>query len=554
MQGGGNITGKFDPSALERGAKALKELDTSPNASKAFEITKLAEQTKQRELQAEIERQHAQRAQMQIQRSQMEAEEKRRTIDHQNEQKRRTAEYKAKLDSELYQSKLEEQQKQIDQQLQRQHEQFLRHEDMRKKTDMELESVKRRTMEEQAKLDRETAVARAKAEAQGRIEQERENIEVRLREMRARMAEERKTRLEQISAIFTGLGSGSKALLEDQSKMVTLVGGLTALAVGVYGARAATRLAGNLLERSLMRPPLVRDTSRWTFSRQNMGAKSWRWPWSSKAPTIFEKIVLEDELSERLQWTTNSLVNARKNGTPYRHLLLHGPPGTGKTLFARTLSKQSGLDYAIMSGGDVGPLGKDAVHELNKLFTWANSSRKGLILFIDEADAFLRTGRGSEGGAMSEEARNVLSAFLHHTGTESDKFVVVLATNVRDILDRAVLDRVDESFEFPLPSLEGRKRMLKMFMDEHLHKPTRKGRLVEVDPAIDDAKIAEIAEKTDGFSGRQLAKLVLAYQAAVFGSGTTKLTVGLADAVLNYKLRTRDEEAKQLADGHAGYQ
>lgn len=72
---------------------------------------------------------------------------------------------------------------------------------------------------------------------------------------------------------------------------------------------------------------------------------------------------------------------------PHRHLLLHGPPGTGKTLFARTLARQSGahlringyqwipipvgyhffcllcsgLDYAIMSGGDVGPLGKDAV-------------------------------------------------------------------------------------------------------------------------------------------------------------------------------------------------
>lgn len=58
-------------------------------------------------------------------------------------------------------------------------------------------------------------------------------------------------------------------------------------------------------------------------------------------------------------------------------MLLHGPPGTGKTLFARTLAKQSGMDYAIMSGGDVGPLGKDAVEEVNKLFDWANKSKKG---------------------------------------------------------------------------------------------------------------------------------------------------------------------------------
>lgn len=72
-----SITGKFDPTALERGAKvgffsplgllcqALRELDTSPNAAKAwppfacsdglpeaFELTKLAEQTKQKAFKA----------------------------------------------------------------------------------------------------------------------------------------------------------------------------------------------------------------------------------------------------------------------------------------------------------------------------------------------------------------------------------------------------------------------------------------------------------------------------------------------------------------------
>lgn len=272
-----------------------------------------------------------------------------------------------------------------------------------------------------------------------------------------------------------------------------------------------------------------------------------------KEGELMEKIVLEENLSERLQWTTNSLVNAKKNGTPFRHMVIHGPPGTGKTLFARTLSKQSGLDYAIMSGGDVGPLGKDAVHELNKLFSWANSSRHGLILFIDEADAFLRTGRGSESGTMSEEARNVLSAFLHHTGTESDKFVVVLATNIREILDRAVLDRIDENFEFPLPELLERRRMLTMFMDEHIHKPTQRGKVIEVDENLNDEFIDDVARRTEGFSGRQLAKLVVAYQAAVFGSGTSRLTVGLAETVLRYKLVHREEEAAQAATGNADY-
>lgn len=46
---------KVDPTALERGAKALKQLDSSPNAARAFEVIKLQEMTKQKELQKEME-------------------------------------------------------------------------------------------------------------------------------------------------------------------------------------------------------------------------------------------------------------------------------------------------------------------------------------------------------------------------------------------------------------------------------------------------------------------------------------------------------------------
>lgn len=48
-----------------------------------------------------------------------------------------------------------------------------------------------------------------------------------------------------------------------------------------------------------------------------------------------------------------------------------GPPGTGKTLFAKGLARHSGLEYAIMTGGDIAPLGRDAVTEMHKVFDWA---------------------------------------------------------------------------------------------------------------------------------------------------------------------------------------
>jgi hypothetical protein len=70
------------------------------------------------------------------------------------------------------------------------------------------------------------------------------------------------------------------------------------------------------------------------------------------------------------------------------------------------------MDYAILSGGDVAPLGGGAVTQLHQTFDWAERSRRGLLLFIDEADAFL----GRRNDAMSEGLRGALNALLFRTG------------------------------------------------------------------------------------------------------------------------------------------
>ena len=49
------------------------------------------------------------------------------------------------------------------------------------------------------------------------------------------------------------------------------------------------------------------------------------------------------------------------------------------------------MDYAILTGSDIAPLGPQAVHEIHKVFDWANTSDRGILIFIDEADAFFRS-------------------------------------------------------------------------------------------------------------------------------------------------------------------
>lgn len=59
--------------------------------------------------------------------------------------------------------------------------------------------------------------------------------------------------------------------------------------------------------------------------------------------------------------------------------------------------------------------------QLHEMFDWSERSRKGLLLFIDEADAFL--GRRSD--EMSEGLRGALNALLFRTGDQSRDFMVV---------------------------------------------------------------------------------------------------------------------------------
>ncbi|KDD71649.1 hypothetical protein H632_c4628p0 [Helicosporidium sp. ATCC 50920] len=232
-------------------------------------------------------------------------------------------------------------------------------------------------------------------------------------------------------------------------------------------------------------------------------------------------------------------------------MLFYGPPGTGKTMAAKRLARTSGLDYAILSGGDVAPLGGGAVTQLHELFDWAERSRRGLLLFVDEADAFL----AKRGAGMSEGMRGALNATLFRTGDQSRDFVVVLATNRPSDLDPAVIDRMDEALEFALPGEAERAGILDIYFEQYIlaagtgrgvgmlarlaafmrgRKAVESAILVQ---GVGAADLARAAKRMEGFSGRELAKFMASVQAAVFGAKDATLTRELFDRVVDLKVR-----------------
>lgn len=532
--GGGNSAFGFDPTGLERAAKAAKELDKSKNSKDALRIINAQEATKQKEHEAERAKYQAMQQELAIRRVQEEEASAARTLDKQSEHERNRANYKDQLDRKRMADQInaerhlkEEERKKAEESLQRQ------------------EEIRRKTLEHEAALRQQTEMARVKAETEGRITQERVNHDLVLEKKRAEAKEYRDTVLESIKLAGTTIGSGIQDFVTDKEKLTNTALSLTALAFGIYAARTSTTVLGRYVESRLGKPTLVRETTKMNVlqmlkspvhtAKLTFGV--------AKGDNALKNVVLEPTLEKRLTRVATSTANTKKNRAPFRHLLLHGPPGTGKTMFAKGLARECGLHYAIMTGGDVAPLGKDAVTEIHKLFDWANTTNKGVLIFVDEADAFLRK-RSTE--RISEDMRNALNAFLYRTGEASYKFMIVYASNQPEQFDWAINDRIDDMVEFRLPSFDERLRMISQYMDTYLLHPPAGSKQITVE-GVDETLLRAFATSTEGYSGREISKLAIAWQAAAYGTSNATIDVDLLQQVLRESKHSKQQKLSWIS-------
>ncbi|GFY83364.1 P-loop containing nucleoside triphosphate hydrolases superfamily protein [Actinidia rufa] len=422
-----------------------------------------------------------------------------------------------------------------------QEESTIRQEQARRATEEQIQAQRRQTEREKAEIERETIRVKAMAEAEGRAHEAKLAEEVNRRMLVDRANAEREKWVAAINTTFDHIGGGLRAILTDQNKMVVAVGGVTALAAGIYTTREGARVLWGYVDRILGQPSLIRESSRGKY------------PWSG----LFSRAMstLSRNTDKQLAGAT---ANTKSHQAPFRNMLFYGPPGTGKTMAARELARKSGLDYALMTGGDVAPLGPQAVTKIHQLFDWAKKSKRGLLLFINEADAFLCERNKTY---MSEAQRSALNALLFRTGDQSKDIVLALATNRPGDLDSAVTDRIDEVLEFPLPGEDERFKLLKLYLDKYIaqagarkpgffsHLFWKQQQKIEIKGLTDDI-LKEAAEKTEGFSGREIAKLMASIQAAVYGSKDCVFDPNLFREVVDYKVAEHQQRKKLgAADG-----
>jgi len=205
---------------------------------------------------------------------------------------------------------------------------------------------------------------------------------------------------------------------------------------------------------------------------------------------------VKEELREAVEWPLKYPdLFAQLNATPPKGLLLYGPPGTGKTLLAKAVAHESESNFISVKGPEL--LNKfvgESEKAVREVFRKARQASP-CIIFFDEIDSVAPT-RGSSLGD-SHVTERVISQFLTEMdGLEELRNVVIIAaTNRPDIIDSALLrpGRFDRLLFVPPPDLEARKQIFKIH--------TRKT------PLADDVNLDDLARKTDGYTGADIASL-----------------------------------------------
>jgi len=232
-----------------------------------------------------------------------------------------------------------------------------------------------------------------------------------------------------------------------------------------------------------------------SFSRSNIKLFS-----PSKDRITFKDVAGLKESKEELKEVVEFLKIPKKfhdlGAKIPRGVLLMGPPGSGKTLLARAVAGEAKVPFFHISGSEfvemfVG-VGASRVRD-----TFATAKKAApSILFIDEIDAIGRVRGAGIGGGHDEREQTLNQILVEMDGFDRDtKTIVIAATNRPDVLDPALLrpGRFDRRIVLDLPSINDREKILEIHVQGK-----------SLSPLIN---LREIAERTPGFSGADLANL-----------------------------------------------
>lgn len=145
---------------------------------------------------------------------------------------------------------------------------------------------------------------------------------------------------------------------------------------------------------------------------------------------------------------------ARHGIRPVDRLLFYGPPGNGKTMASQWLAAQIGAPlYRVRCESLVVALMGATGSRLAAALDWLADQPRCVVLF-DEVETLFQSRNIGDAGGPARELASVMQIFWQALDRWEAPTLFILATNLPERLDPALLSRVDVQLEFGPPTPE----------------------------------------------------------------------------------------------------
>ncbi len=327
------------------------------------------------------------------------------------------------------------------------------------------------------------------------------------------------------------------------------LGAIALAAGGAFALWHASSLAKDLAKHYLLIPPLCDP------------AESSIRGWGSSIQGFFvhedrtvpdrSQVVLSETLQKRFEKLSHAITNAAKNDVFFRHYLFYGPPGTGKTMVAKAIAQEAGLEYMYFSAANLEQYSlEEGIQQIRHLFEFAKAYPKKLMIVMDEADSIF-----AHRDTCSDKTRTFLNKILTYTGTEQNNYVVIAITNRPKDFDEAALSRFGVKIKVDAPGHKERTAIFAQYAQKYFvlshtenrdkrsffqwifsRKPVERTPLNVADDVFTQETFNELADKSEGLSGREIADAMSNVQHDAYGTSDHTITKAMLFEALADKI------------------